>query len=87
MNILSYNPGHDGAVAHVRDGHLISSIEAEKDSNYRYTPIGSREMLDAFGRVEEVPDVVCTPNLSTCAENEDDLAIDSVRHLRVPARQ
>jgi len=60
VNIVSYNPGHDGAVAHLRDGHLVSSIEAEKDSNYRYTPIGSRDMLDAFGRLEQVPDVVCT---------------------------
>lgn len=58
MNIVSYNPGHDGAVAHLRDGHLVSSVEAEKDSNYRYTPIGSRDLLDALGRVEEVPDVV-----------------------------
>lgn len=60
MNIFSYNPGHDGAVAHVQDGRLISSVEAEKDSKYRYTPIGSREMLDAFGRIADVPDVVCT---------------------------
>lgn len=60
MNILAYNPGHDGAVAHLRDGHLVYSIEAEKDSNYRYTPVSSRDMLDAFGRLDQVPDVVCT---------------------------
>lgn len=60
VNIVSYNPGHDGAVAHLRDGHLVSSIEAEKNSNYRYTPIASRDLLDAFGRLEQVPDVVCT---------------------------
>jgi predicted NodU family carbamoyl transferase len=60
MDILSYNPGHDGAVALLRDGHLESSIEAEKDSNYRYTPVGSRELLDAFSRLERVPDVLCT---------------------------
>jgi predicted NodU family carbamoyl transferase len=60
VNILSYNPGHDGAVVHLRDGHLVSSVEAEKDSNYRYTPIGSRDLLDAFCRLEQVPDVVCT---------------------------
>jgi predicted NodU family carbamoyl transferase len=60
VNIVSYNPGHDGAVAHLRDGHLVFSIEAEKDSNYRYTPIGSPDLLDAFGQLEELPDVVCT---------------------------
>src|SRR5437764_15268728 len=60
VDILSYNAGHDRAIAHLRDGHLVSSVEAEKDSNYRYTPIASRDLLDAFGRLEQVPDVVCT---------------------------
>lgn len=60
VNILSYNAGHDGAVAHVRDGHLISSVEAEKDSNWRFTPLGTQDLFDSFGRVDEVPDVVCT---------------------------
>jgi predicted NodU family carbamoyl transferase len=60
VNILSYNPGHDGAVAHLRDGRLVFSVEAEKDSNWRYTPIAGRDLLDAFGRLEEVPDVICT---------------------------
>jgi predicted NodU family carbamoyl transferase len=59
VNIVSYNPGHDGAVAHLSAGHLIWSVEAEKDSNYRYTPVGSRELVDAFSRLEEVPDVLC----------------------------
>lgn len=59
MDIVSYNPGHDGAVAHVRDGHLLSSYEAEKDSNYRYSPLSSSDVMDALGRLEQVPDVVC----------------------------
>ena len=60
VDILSYNPGHDGAIAHVRDGRLISSVEAEKDSNWRYTPITTRDLLDALGRLEQLPDVMCT---------------------------
>ena len=60
MDILSYNPGHDGAVTHLCDGHLVSSVEAEKDSNYRYTPLSSRDLVDTFGRLDQVPDVVCT---------------------------
>lgn len=59
MNILSYNPGHDGAVAHIRDGRLISSLEAEKDSNYRYSPVSSPDMLKAIGEMDETPDVLC----------------------------
>lgn len=60
MEVLSYNPGHDGAVAHLSDGRLISSVEAEKDSNYRYTPIASHDLLAALGRIDRVPDAVCT---------------------------
>ncbi len=60
VDILSYNPGHDGAVAHLCDGHLVSSVEAEKDSNYRYSPLSSRDLVDAFGRLDQVPDVVGT---------------------------
>ena len=60
VDILSYNAGHDGAVAHLRDGYLVSSVEAEKDSNWRYTPLGTQDILDAFSRLDQVPDVICT---------------------------
>ena len=60
VDILSYNAGHDGAVAHLRDGQLVSSVEAEKDSNWRYTPLGTQDLLDAFSRLDQVPDVICT---------------------------
>ena len=59
VNILSYNPGHDGAVAHLRDGRLVYSLEAEKDSNYRYSPVSSPDMLRAIGEMDEAPDVIC----------------------------
>ena len=39
MNILSYNPGHDGAVVYIKDGRLMFSIESEKDSHYRYSAL------------------------------------------------
>lgn len=60
MDILAYNPSHDGAVALLREGHLAFSIEAEKDSDYRHSPIGSRELLDVLGHLDRVPDVIGT---------------------------
>ena len=60
MNILSYNPGHDGAVAYLKDAHLLFSIEAEKNSNWRHSPISSRDVFDALGELDEIPDVICT---------------------------
>lgn len=59
MNILSFNPGHDGAVAHLREGRLVTSIETEKDSNYRYSPMSGSDMLNAIGELEDLPDVIC----------------------------
>ena len=35
------------------------SVEAEKDSNYRYTPASPYDMLTVFEQVDEVPDVFC----------------------------
>jgi predicted NodU family carbamoyl transferase len=39
MKILSFNPGHDGTFAYLEDGRLITSVEAEKDSHYRHSPL------------------------------------------------
>ncbi|SPF37167.1 3'-hydroxymethylcephem-O-carbamoyltransferase [Syntrophobacter sp. SbD1] len=60
MNILSYNPGHDGAIAYLKSDHLLVSIEAEKNSNWRHSPISSRDVFDALGELDEIPDVICT---------------------------
>jgi predicted NodU family carbamoyl transferase len=60
MNILSYNPGHDGAIAYLKDAHLLFSIEAEKNSNYRYSPISSPDVFNVLGELDEIPDVICT---------------------------
>lgn len=60
MNVLSYNPGHDGAIAYLKSDHLLVSIEAEKNSNWRHSPISSRDVFDALGEIDEIPDVICT---------------------------
>lgn len=60
MNIISFNPGHDGAVALLQDSQLIFSIEAEKNSNWRYSPISSHDVFDALGETDNLPDAICT---------------------------
>ena len=59
MNILSYNPGHDGAFAYLKDGHLVASIEAEKHSHYRHSPLSIPDVFSVLGELNEVPDVLC----------------------------
>lgn len=59
MRILSYNPGHDGAIAYLEDAHLVVSVEAEKNSNYRYSPISSHNVFNVLGELDEIPDVIC----------------------------
>lgn len=60
MNILSYNPGHDGAIVYIKNGHLVVSVEAEKNSNYRYSPVSAADVFNFLGELDEVPDVICT---------------------------
>lgn len=60
MKILSYNPGHDGAIAYLNDAQLVFSIEAEKNSNYRYSPVSSHDVFKVLGEIEEHPDAICT---------------------------
>ena len=59
MKILSYNPGHDGAIAFLQDSRLMFSIESEKDSNYRYSAVSVTDILDAVGQIGDIPDVIC----------------------------
>jgi predicted NodU family carbamoyl transferase len=59
MKILSYNPGHDGAFAYLEDGHLVASIEAEKHSRYRYSPLSVPDVFSVLSELKEVPDVLC----------------------------
>jgi predicted NodU family carbamoyl transferase len=59
MKILSYNPGHDGAIAYLEDSRLFFSLESEKDSNYRYSGVSVTDVLDAVSLLGDVPDVIC----------------------------
>jgi predicted NodU family carbamoyl transferase len=60
MKILSYNPGHDGSIAYLQNAHLVVSIEAEKNSNYPYSPISSHDVFNVLGELDEMPEVICT---------------------------
>jgi len=59
MNILSYNPGHDGAFAYLKEGRLVFSIEAEKQSGYRHSSLSVPDVFSLLGEVNEVPDLLC----------------------------
>jgi predicted NodU family carbamoyl transferase len=60
VNIISYNPGHhDGAIAYLKGAHLLVSIEAEKDSNYRHSAISGPDVFNFLGELDEIPDVIC----------------------------
>jgi predicted NodU family carbamoyl transferase len=59
VRILSYNPGHDGAIAFLQNARLITSIEAEKDSGYRYSSVSITDVIDAVSEIDELPDVIC----------------------------
>ncbi len=58
MKILSFNMSHDGAFAYLEDGHLVASIEAEKNSRYRHSPLSVPDVFRILGELKEVPDVL-----------------------------
>ncbi len=58
MRILSFKPGHDGCAAFIDDGHLVYSIEAEKDSFERYGEISAPLVAQAAAMAPGIPDVV-----------------------------
>jgi predicted NodU family carbamoyl transferase len=59
MKILSFNPGHDGTFAYIEDGELVISVEAEKHSHYRHSPLSVSDVFSIIGELKEVPDVLC----------------------------
>jgi predicted NodU family carbamoyl transferase len=58
MRIVAFKPGHDGSIAALEDGVLSFSVEAEKDSFPRYEVVTPALMMNAFGRLQGLPDVM-----------------------------
>jgi hypothetical protein len=44
----------------LRDGCLMFSIEAEKNSKYRYSPVSCPDVFDSLSKIDEIPDIICT---------------------------
>jgi len=59
MRILSFKPGHDGAIASIANEQLEFSLEAEKDSFPRYFAVTPNVLLSAFHLTPAFPDIVC----------------------------
>lgn len=58
MDILSFKPGHDGAVALISNATLMFSLEAEKDSFPRYAESHPKLFLDIMAYMDKIPDVI-----------------------------
>lgn len=58
MKILSFKSGHDGSIAYVSDGTLIFSMEAEKDSFKRHSPITPNVLFEAMSHIQDIPDII-----------------------------
>jgi hydroxymethyl cephem carbamoyltransferase len=58
MLIVGIKPGHDGALAAIRDGELLLSLEAEKDSHARYSSVTPATLLEFAAHLDAAPDVI-----------------------------
>ena len=59
MIVLSYNPGHDGGIVCLEDRQLLVSVEAEKNSRYRYSPLSVPDVFGILSELKEPPDILC----------------------------
>ena len=84
MIVLSYNPDHDGAFAYLEDGQLVASIEAEKNSRYRHSPLSVPDVFSVLSELKEVPDVLCRsgwwPSETHLSEQRDLAGYHGVRN-------
>ena len=58
MLVAAVNPSHDGAIAVIRDGKLVVSLESEKDSFLRHASASPLSIFSAVEYLDEAPDVV-----------------------------
>lgn len=58
MLIVAFKPGHDGTMAAIRDGRLLYSLESEKGSYWRYSPLTPVTVLQMAEHLDSLPDVV-----------------------------
>lgn len=56
--ILAFNQGHDATIAAIENGRLLFSVEAEKDSSWRYSSLTPEALVVAAKRLDRLPDVV-----------------------------
>ena len=49
----------DGALVCLEDGQLVASMEAEKNSHYRHSPLSVPDVFSVLSQFKEVPDVLC----------------------------
>jgi hydroxymethyl cephem carbamoyltransferase len=55
MLIMAIKPGHDGAIAVLRDKSLLHCLEAEKDSFLRYSDLTPSTIFEIAERLDGVP--------------------------------
>jgi hydroxymethyl cephem carbamoyltransferase len=56
--VLAIKPGHDGAVAVLEDSKLLFSLEGEKDTFGRYSPVTPTKLVEIAELLPRSPDVV-----------------------------
>jgi hydroxymethyl cephem carbamoyltransferase len=55
---MGVKPGHDGALAVIKDRRLLLSLEGEKNSWQRHCDVTPMTFLDVAGYIDEPPDVI-----------------------------
>lgn len=60
IQVLGIKPGHDGAIAFIKEDVLQFSFEGEKDNGYRYSEATYETLLKSLHACNRIPDVIAT---------------------------
>jgi hydroxymethyl cephem carbamoyltransferase len=58
FSVLAFKSGHDGCMASVSGGRLVFAMEAEKDNEARFAPVGPLAVIKALERCAAPPRVI-----------------------------
>jgi predicted NodU family carbamoyl transferase len=48
-----------GSLAYIENGNLVFSVESEKNSRYRYSPLAVPDVFNVFSEIKQIPNVLC----------------------------
>ena len=80
MDILAFHKKHDSTMVQIRDGQLIYSVEAEKDSNPRFAFFTEERLQTVQSMVTSNPDLIALSGWNKFHAGYEGLEAEDIHH-------